>query len=305
MASRAISEQWSSSAKTLIARAGASLTAAEAATDRPDRLYHFTDCTGLVEILRTKTLWASLATCLNDRSEVTYGVALACALFKSRTVTAEHFSLDNMKDLLDERSESRAYITSFCASTATALHWLHYGHSGSGIAVGFYSEAIQKRPFYLCPVVYKEERQVSLIRSIVETIDQSLEEFLPILTDARERARLIDVASETAADHLWMAAPRMKHVAFEAEQEWRLIAYDPKGPGVPHEQGTSGDTFFRSIAGRVVPYKKLTFDALPAFEVVLGSSCPMTQDELAILVLMEECLGGRLTVLQSTVPIRA
>lgn len=305
MASRAISERWSSAAKALIARAGASLTAAEGIADRPDRLYHFTDCSGLVEILRTKTLWASLATCLNDRSEVTYGVSLACTLFQNRIVTAASFSLDRMKNLLDERSEFRAYVTSFCASTATALHWLHYGHSGSGIAVGFYSEAIQKRPFYLFPVVYEKEQQVTLIRSIVGAIDRSLAEFLPGLADESERKRLIDVAAETTADHLWMAAPRMKHLAFAAEQEWRLIAYDPKGPGVPRGQGTSGDTFFRSTAGRVVPYKKLTFDVLPAFEVVLGSSCPMTQDELAILVLMEECLGGRLTVLQSTVPIRA
>jgi hypothetical protein len=55
----------------------------------------------------------------------------------------------------------------------------------------------------------------------------------------------------------------------------------------------------------VVPYKKIEYDPLPAFEVVLGASCPMRPDELGIRVLMDEKLRTRLTVSLSAVPVRA
>ena len=92
---------------------------------------------------------------------------------------------------------------------------------------------------------------------------------------------------------------------FRAEEEWRLIAYEPKEV----EPSTAGEplgvTCFRGAAGRVVPYKKVKFSPLPAFEVVLGASCPMRPEELGIRVLMDEKLGTRLVVSMSVVPVRA
>jgi hypothetical protein len=112
------------------------------------------------------------------------------------------------------------------------------------------------------------------------------------------------VAADLAADHLWMASPKLKHPSFEAEEEWRLIAYELRGPGAPHGKGPAGETHFRASAGRVIPFKELSFETLPAFELVLGSSCPMGPDDLGVLVLMEERLGARLTVSVSDVPVR-
>ena len=96
----------------------------------------------------------------------------------------------------------------------------------------------------------------------------------------------------------------MKNVAFEAEREWRLITYDPKGQGIPSGEGPTGKTFFRTVGGRAIPYKKLLFDSLPIFEIVLGSSAAMVPDELALAVVIDEAFGGRLTISRSSVPIR-
>ncbi len=304
MTTRAVSTQWRHAAETLIDRA-AKLTASS--TDpRPERLYHFTDCAGLIGIFEDKTLWASLATSLNDPSEVTYGLDLACELFRERSITAQNFSLDGMDKLVGTRAaESRAYIISFCENLSLAGQWLHYGRSGSGVAVGFYPEHLTQSPYDLFRIVYPEERQIEVIREIVRTIDDSLGELLPTIGDDGQRDRLIKVAADIAADHLWMASPKLKHPSFAAEQEWRLIVNELRGPGAPHGDGPAGKTHFRGSAGRVVPYKKLTFEMLPAFEVVLGSSCPMGPADLGVLVLMEEKLGARLTVRVSDVPVRA
>ena len=304
MATRAVSTQWQRAATTLIDRA-ARLTASS--TDaRPERLYHFTDCAGLIGIFENKTLWASLATSLNDPSEVSYGLDLACELFRQRTITAQNFSLDGVDTLVGTRAaESRAYIISFCENLNLAGQWLHYGRSGSGVAVGFYPEHLTQAPYSLFRIVYHREHQIEAIRTIVRTIDESLNEFLPTIEDESQRDRLKKIAADVLADYLWMASPKLKHPSFAAEQEWRLIAYELRGPGEPHGEGPAGKTHFRSSAGRVVPYKKLTFGMLPAFEVVLGSSCPMGPEDLGVFVLMEEKLGARLTVRESDVPVRA
>jgi PemK-like, MazF-like toxin of type II toxin-antitoxin system len=54
-----------------------------------------------------------------------------------------------------------------------------------------------------------------------------------------------------------------------------LIAYELRRPGAPHGPGPAGETHFRASAGRVIPFKEVLFETLPAFEGVLGSSCPM------------------------------
>ena len=149
-----------------------------------------------------------------------------------------------------------------------------------------------------------QEAQVDAIRTIVRTIDECLGELLPTIVEEGQRDRLKAVAADLAADHLWMASPKLKHPSFEAEEEWRMIAYELRGPGAPHGPGPAGETHFRASAGRVVPFKQLSFETLPAFEVVLGSSCPMGPDDLGVLVLMEERLGARLTVRVSDVPVR-
>jgi hypothetical protein len=143
-----------------------------------------------------------------------------------------------------------------------------------------------------------------VINTIVRTIDETLGELLPTIEDEPQRDRLKAVAADLAADHLWMASPKLKHPSFDAEDEWRLIAYELRGPGAPRGPGPAGTTHFRASAGRVIPFKDLSFETSPAFEVVLGSSCPMGPDDLGVLVLMEERLGARLTVRVSDVPVR-
>jgi DUF2971 family protein len=304
MTTRAVSAQWQRAAASLIERAG-KLTASS--TDAyPERLYHFTDCAGLIGIFENKTLWASLATSLNDPSEVRYGLDLACELFRQGTITAQNFSLDGVDKLVAARAaESRAYIISFCANLSVAGQWLHYGRSGSGAAVGFYPEHLTQAPYDLFRIVYPLNAQTEVIRAIIRTIDDSLAELLPSIGEETQRDRLKAIAADLAADHLWMASPKLKHPSFAAEEEWRLIAYELRGPGAPVGEGPAGTTHFRASAGRVVPYKRLTFTMLPAFEVVLGSSCPMGPNDLGVLVLMEEKLGARLTIRVSDVPVRA
>lgn len=102
MATRAVSSRWQRAAASLIERVGKQ--SASSTDSRPERLYHFTDCAGLIGIFEKRTLWASLATSLNDPSEVRYGLDLACDLFRTGTIAAKNFSLEGMDELVAARA---------------------------------------------------------------------------------------------------------------------------------------------------------------------------------------------------------
>ena len=305
------SSQGAQVAESLIARAGAVLMAGKDPADRPRSLSHFTDFSGLVGILEHKTLWASLASSMNDPSEVIYGVQAARDLLKGDVLNLGTLPADRVEELLDRSKavrrwgmEWRTYVVSFCAAPDTALHWLHYGRSGSGVAISFDPGAIDAKPFDLFPVLYDFDQQGDLLRGILGTIDEVLTENLPTIATLAERKLLIRMASDLAANYVWMAAPRLKSNAFSGEQEWRLITYEPKGEGVPPGFGEDFPTSFRSAAGRVIPYKKFVFDPGSVLGVSLGFSSSVEPDDPALAILMEESFGTRVPISKSSVPVR-
>ena len=277
----------------------------------PKSVFHFTDCGGLIGVIADQTLWASLATALNDLSEMTYGVERGRTLLKHGGLKVSALPLGRVEVFLDRTKapiewgmEWRTYVTSFCEVADTAAVWLHYGRNGLGVAVGFDPSRMEQDPYDFFPVLYDKSEQDALLRDIVEATDRALVDALTTAKTSGERDVLVSLASDWTANAIWMAAPRMKDVAFESEQEWRLVTYEPFGPGVPEGFQTHLETFFRPVANRVVPYKKLRYDPLPATEIVLGHSSPMLDTETALAVLMEKSLKTRLPVSRSRVTVR-
>jgi Protein of unknown function (DUF2971) len=278
---------------------------------RPKCVFHFTDCSGLIGLISDKTLWASLATALNDLSEMTYGVERGRELLRNGGLRVSALPLGQVERFLDRTKaprewgmEWRTYVTSFCEVADTAAVWLHYGRDGLGIAVCFDTSRIEQAPYHFVPVLYDEGEQDALLRKIVETIDRALVDALTTIKIPGERDMLVSLASDWTANAIWAAAPLQKDVAFKSEQEWRLVTYDPFGPGVPDAMQRHLETFFRPVANRVVPYKKLKYDQLPATEIILGHSSPMLDTETALAVLMEKSLKTRLPVSRSRVTVR-
>jgi hypothetical protein len=70
----------------------------------PPRLFHFTDCDGAIGILRTKRLWASLATTLNDSSEIQYAVDRSHALVQKQLAKLERLPRELLLERLVRRS---------------------------------------------------------------------------------------------------------------------------------------------------------------------------------------------------------
>ncbi len=301
---------WKAGGKELSERVEALLESCGSETPVPETLFHFTDCTGLGGILTTKVLWASLATSLNDASETKYAISRLCAHLKQGTIRPQHIPADLLRDFLQRRvqiegliNDSRAYVISFCGGSDEAIHWLHYGRSGTGVAVGFEAARLKAEQFSLCPVIYDPARQDELLISLVTLVDDFAGAFadkaFPAAND--HRARLDAVACHLLTMYLRLMSPRLKDPAFKAENEWRLITNEA---WTPREGIATRDTYFRATGSRVVPYKEIKFETLPVTEIVLGASSPMQDDEQAIAVLMENTLGKTSPVRRSTVAVR-
>jgi hypothetical protein len=159
-----VSAEWLEAFKKIGKNAHEVLMAAKEWRPYPDCLYHFTDCHALVEILKTRTLWATLAAALNDPSETQHCVSRITKMVDNKELDVVHLPLDRVMEMLRTRVAWRSYVVAFCNREDTALHWLHYGHSGSGVAIGFEPRKLDVRPYLLYPVLYEEDEQDALIK---------------------------------------------------------------------------------------------------------------------------------------------
>jgi hypothetical protein len=295
----------------IVEAGGRAVRDALGAAPQPARLYHFTECEGLVRILQTRSLHASLATGLSDDSEVRHGVARAKQLlhegpsdvgraFRARVA---HF-LDPANAFTDNPIEFQAYVISFCSRTDRSVHWLHYGRQGTGCALGFATSDLAHESFELVQVVYDEAQQDRILSSIVQSAWKPMAEHGLDEPSAPIEHALYDSAARAVASHIRTAAPALKNRAFADEEEWRLITYDLPPPG----RGKAGVRLpkkFRVMAGRIVPHVDLVFETLPLKEIVLGAHVPMEVDDPALGILLHEAgIGGAVEVTRSPVPLR-
>ena len=278
----------------------------------PKTLFHFTDCEGLIGILTTKVLRASLATALSDAAETKHAISRLCSLLRKERVKPKCFPAGLLCQFLERRrripglaDDSRAYVVSFCGADE-AIHWLHYGRSGTGVAIGFETAGLKANQFSLCRVIYSQARQDELFGTLVDLVDKFVAEFAKKIGTVgfsdQAHASLDDVACHLTTMYLRLLAPRMKDPVFKSEDEWRLISNEIWRPG--ESEDPTRKTHFRSLGGRIVPFKEVEFEPLPVTEIVLGMSTPMQTDEQALAVLMENTLERTCPVRRSTVAVR-
>lgn len=303
------SAAWRSAKDALVEATGAALMVDLNPPEHPQHLFHFTDLQGMVGILETHTLWATLATALSDQSEVSYGLSRARQLIQRGDAPGDAAFLQTIERFLDPqnspaafRLEWRTFIISFCARADLALQWLHYGRAGSGVALALDANRIQKKPFDLVQVLYEEVRQDLLIHSIIKAAFDCLQHHVGGLSQSEVQS-LEAVAAHLTAQRIWMAAPRLKSHAFADEREWRLITYDLSGERVPRSPDPRLPTRYRIVARRVVPYLELRYETLPVTEAILGAALLMQPQDPGLTMLVESTNAGML-ITRSQVPVR-
>ncbi|HET7831740.1 MAG TPA: DUF2971 domain-containing protein [Gallionella sp.] len=208
----------------------------------PDRLFHYTTLNGLRGIVESKSLWLTRTAYLNDRSELKDAISL----FQSEAnIWASNLEAANVDvaDLLtttatqlDSFHETHICLASFCEDGDLLSQWRGYGGSGSGVALGFSGQTLERvnrtgwAKLLRCLYDTNEHRQV--IRDLIRLLIKGYETWKKVVSSEKHasiRKELIGYFNTT----FLQVAPALKNMHFAAEKEWRIVTLprstvDPK-----------------------------------------------------------------------------
>jgi hypothetical protein len=270
----------------------------------PAKLYHFTDAYGMVGIVQRATLWATLATGLNDRSELRYGVEVLRGLLSQASSApgaypkfcaevVEKLSIDQM--MFPGFGAFLPFLTSFCEQENLAVQWLHYGRDGTGCALAFDGSKLAQSPLALRRVLYDPAEQRKVVESIMGTAWGAIAE---LSASGLLRQCEVDYLVHATASYLWETAVCMKHPSFVDEREWRLSTIETIAQMDAEPMGgTNLPMKFRVCSGRVVPYLEVAYKPL-------GASDPHLHDDPGLRFLLERSALNAVTIRRSDVPVR-
>jgi hypothetical protein len=274
---------------------------------RPPTLFHFTDMAELLAIVKSNTIRAPLVSGVNDATELHYGLELAKQLIANGGLKPNGVLLQLATWFLDPGNSSpgaqmrwHPFVASFFASEASAVHWLHHGRQGTGVAIGLDSMRLVVEAFELVEVIYDAAEQRELIQASVSALVQQLEDAHPGASDDTTHP-LFATAAHLVSQAITALAARFKAPAFAAEQEWRLITYAVEGVShAPAVKVVDVPTELRTRDSRLIVYKQAAYERLPISELVFGNACATDPNDYSVRLVLAPGVSCR----RSGVPVR-
>lgn len=288
----------------------------------PDALWHYTDAAGALGVIQTGELWATNALFMNDASEMKLAgthlrhwldsEAFHQALPDEEERKAFRVELDATLGRFED--DPRIFAVCFCTDGDLLGQWRAYAQEGNGYALGFdprglATALLRSYNYALFPVEYDEALQREVARQLLwhELDDLSR-------GHRGDRLRAVQVAATSVGRAAHSFAYRIKHRAFEHEQEWRLVYH--RQP--PLRDAPSFDAMFpflerryRPTARGIVPYVQVPITAVggeptasPLSEVRIGPTARAETSRRAVLSLLED-RGIDAAVSNSAIPLRA
>jgi hypothetical protein len=224
----------------------------EVVTDLPRGLCHYTSGQGLLGILQNREVWSTHISYLNDHTESRLAFDMARSLleriFALRALSgrAPELCARLLGDMVPERADPgmARYVTSFTEQWDDLSQWRGYTTPGDGYSVAFDAEVLESaaraRGWRLEMCLYGGLAEARITPLLMQVFNDHLAGRWSADADPLDSAvtwlngRLVDLA------------PLVKHDAFSAEQEWRLIS-----PPMPD---FSSDVQFRVGRSFLVPY---------------------------------------------------
>lgn len=276
----------------------------------PARLWHYTTSNGLLEILRTKSLWSTHIGYLNDATEFQHGIDVLDGAAKARHSEQELARvgwpqvLETTSTRLwdeDERELTSTYVTSFCAAEDLLSMWRSYPGAGVGYALCFdpktFPASSTAWPGRLHRCLYDEAEKVAKLPAAMHRLERLVG--LPGTPTKEQRDR---TAWEISLD-LQSVSPQFKHGHFYEEQEWRLVCHarsDGRFSGVPVR--------YRSGLSTLIPHLALPLElcgpALGLQAIMVGPGPHQKASATALRMLLKTHAMSDVSVELSRAPLR-
>jgi hypothetical protein len=221
-------------------------------------LYHYTDASGLMGILKNGSLWATNAGYLNDSLEFEAGRVIYSELFGKET-----------GEILDRFSANKFYVVCFSSEGDLLSQWRGYANNGVGYSIGFNGKDLKKgRHKYekLIKVGYKNE-----------VFKRKIEKLYNKASDLHDIAgKNVDALNDFLFAFLTYKNPR-----FFEEREHRLILSGRSGLKIE----------FRARSGLIIPYINIEIakedNILPIAEIIIGPNLDFNMAKYSLELLLK------------------
>jgi len=285
-------------------------------------LHHYTDAFGVHGIVTSNSLWATAAQFSNDRSEIEYAVSVAIEIvaetwgLKKKLSAWEQVLAEHVAQLLATplHTFGQPFMVSFCEDGDLLSQWRGYGRS-SGFSLAFNPLYRDDKVRLVCKsgfrtavrrVIYDPDKQRAQLRSIFGRLIRLINgfSFAPASqegTSAHVELSLLLVLEMTD----WACA--VKHEAFAAEHEWRIITYPQGATLVGTRPKNYEGVSVRPTSQLLLPYMILEAPSgkrLPLAEVRCGPSQFQEQSGRALHILLPNHGHEHVPITFSEVPLR-
>lgn len=255
-------------------------------------IYHYCRPEAFLEIVRTRTIWATAHYVLNDSMERTWGYSIFAKVAKEQEKEAGKDFIDRIHTMI-KMSYVHSVVMISCYSLDADLlsQWRGYADDGRGFAIGF-SPKLMEMPAKKLRVLYDEEAQIrELSGNLKHTFEY--EKSIGFKFDDQFQTHWFNIGLDLVA---------YKNPAFSAEKEIRLAHVSGLAPhgksfkfiplGARDQEGnrlsSPSPINFRISNGAVVPYVALDYtnqgSNSPIKEVVLGPRNENTETNIELFL---------------------
>jgi len=218
-------------------------------------LYHYTTFTGLLGIVKSKSLWASDIRYMNDSAELRHTADLIRMEVRERIEAGHPDSalLTQFVDWVAHRITNGHLLfgASFRSQGNLLSQWRGYSTPGRGVSLGFSPESIlrcaARQRFMVGKCIYELSRQRMLIRKVIDAVEQLAARQAARAGKTSERAVFYQEAFAEVETDLLRLAAILKHPSFREEKEWRIVS-----PVITED--AEAEILFREGYAMLVPY---------------------------------------------------
>ncbi|HEX3487546.1 MAG TPA: DUF2971 domain-containing protein [Micropepsaceae bacterium] len=278
----------------------------------PTSLYHYTDGSGLIGILREQRMHATHVAYLNDVSEIRHSIEKLQSELRQLYERAsdpdekEFFHLGvRLLDLpLNDHAElAQIWVVCFSSEQNQLSQWRAYG----GYCIEFNArellQAARQQGYALASCIYDSDDQTQLIRSaagkMAEIYSRRKSGFEPT-----KRHIYGHKLFQEMMHHLSWLAPLLKHPTFREENEWRIYKRRPDGDS----SGIEFTSRHSMITGHIAVDLRRQIGTgllLPVTKILVGPGRNVSLSCVAISAMLNQIGYTNIEVIDCKVPFRA
>ncbi len=269
----------------------------------PEILYHYTTRQPLLDIVTTRTLYASNIRYLNDSQELELATDFMKEIIAAIDLPQHELNNDfkdwalRVSHIVTEVHDT--FVASFSAKGDDLSQWRAYSGRTDGYAIGFTSSdlvpVVKPQKCFLFKCIYEEHEQRALLRSVLIDAHDRL---IALTNQGKPLQDALHVAVTMFAGGFFIIAPIIKHSKFSDEKEWRVIDAVNRAWGE--------HLSFRNSGTMLVPYKRITWrdKPPPIAAVVVGPHPHMKLEKRALKGFLTVNDLPDVTITESEIPYR-